>query len=115
MDEEIDNSTSFKTADHFPRFIVIKSNIQEKTITTLSPFVIEKQIEADILQKQLKSERTKHSLLKPAEKYKKISIKMTTFFNLPVTVLKHHTLITLKGIIRDRTLRVNLNKILLNT
>ena len=30
---------------------------------------------------------------------------MTTFFNLPVTVLEHHTLNTLKGIIRDRTLR----------
>ena len=30
---------------------------------------------------------------------------MTTFFNLPVTVSEHDTLNTLKGIIRDRTLR----------
>ena len=45
-DDETEASTIF-TSDNFPRFLVIKSE-EDKTITSLSPFVIEKQIESFI-------------------------------------------------------------------
>ena len=47
-DDEINTATFFKPPENFPKFLIIKSENQEKPITTLSPFVIEKQIEAAI-------------------------------------------------------------------
>ena len=47
-DDETNTFSFFKPVENFPKFIVIKSENQEKPITTLSPFVIEKQIEATI-------------------------------------------------------------------
>ena len=45
-DDEIDTSLMFKPSDNFARFLVIKSDNIEQPITSLSPFIIEKQIEA---------------------------------------------------------------------
>ena len=45
--DEQTTSTDFKTSDNFTNFLVIKSE-DETLITNLSPFVIEKQIEAII-------------------------------------------------------------------
>ena len=45
--ESDDENQSFFKPDNFPKFLVIKSNT-EQSITSLSPFVIEKQIEAAI-------------------------------------------------------------------
>ena len=47
-DDENNISTVFKPVDNFARFLVVKSNDTEKPITSLSPFVIEKQIESTI-------------------------------------------------------------------
>ena len=47
-DDEIDSSTLFKTPENFAKFLIIESKNKEKPITSLSPFVIEKQIEAMI-------------------------------------------------------------------
>ena len=44
-DDETSTSTFFKP-ENFARFLVIKSDDDEKPITSLSPFIIEKQIEA---------------------------------------------------------------------
>ena len=44
-DDETNTSTFFKP-ENFARFLVIKSDDDEKPITNLSPFIIEKQIEA---------------------------------------------------------------------
>ena len=46
-DDEISTSSIYKTADNFAIFLVIKSD-EQKPITSLSPFIIEKQIEAHI-------------------------------------------------------------------
>lgn len=48
-DDDADQTQNFvfKSNDSFPRFIVIQSQ-EEKAITSLSPFVIEKQIESVI-------------------------------------------------------------------
>ena len=47
-DDDIASFTTFKTNENFPKFLIIKSEDDEKTITKLSPFVIEKQIKAII-------------------------------------------------------------------
>ena len=45
-DDEIDASTIFKAQENFARFLIIESTNKDKPITSLTPFVIEKQIEA---------------------------------------------------------------------
>ena len=47
-DDDIDAATLFRTVDNFPKFFVIESNNKEKPITSLSPFVTEKQIQSSI-------------------------------------------------------------------
>ena len=44
--DEIDTSTIFRTQENFAKFLIIESTNKDKPITSLSPFVIEKQIEA---------------------------------------------------------------------
>ena len=45
-DDDIDPSTIFRTQDTFPKFLIIESQNKEKPVASLSPFVIEKQIES---------------------------------------------------------------------
>ena len=47
-DDDNNASTIFTTQENFARFLIIESKNKEKPITSLSPFVIEKQIEAII-------------------------------------------------------------------
>ena len=44
--DEIDTSTIFRTQEKSAKFLIMESKNTEKPITSLSPFVIEKQIEA---------------------------------------------------------------------
>ena len=106
-DDETNTFSFFKPVENFPKFIVIKSENQEKPITTLSPFVIEKQIEATIgTPKSVKKLKNQTLLVETTRKAQTDNLlKMTTFFNLPVSVSEHKTLNTCKGIIRDRTLK----------
>ena len=106
-DDEINTATFFKPQENFPKFLIIKSENQEKPITTLSPFVIEKQIEAAIgTPKTVKKLKNGTLLVETTRKIQTENLlKMKTFFNLPVTVSEHKTLNTSKGIIRDRTLK----------
>ena len=47
-DDDIDASTLFRAQENFPKFIIIESTNKETQVTSLSPFVIEKQIESMI-------------------------------------------------------------------
>ena len=47
-DDDIYTSTLFTAQNNFAQFLIIESTKKEKPITSLSPFVIEKQIEASI-------------------------------------------------------------------
>ena len=106
-DDENNISTVFKPVDNFAKFLVIKSNDSEKPITSLSPFVIEKQIESTIgTPKSVKKLKNQTLLVETSRKTQTENLlKMKTFFNLPVTVSEHHTLNSSKGIIRDRALK----------
>ena len=46
--DDIDASTLFRAQDTFPKFLLIESTTKETPVTSLSPFVIEKQIESMI-------------------------------------------------------------------
>ena len=106
-DDDTATSTFFKSTENFARFLIIKSEDCEKPITKLSPFVIEKQIEAIIgIPKSVKKLKNKTLLVETNRKSQTENLlKTTTFFNLPVTVSEHNTLNSSKGIIRDRQLK----------
>ena len=106
-DDEIATSTFFKSSENFAKYQVIKSVDYEKPITSLSPFVIEKQIEATIgTPKSVKKLKNKTLLIETNRKAQTDNLlKMTTFFNIPVTVTEHNTLNSSKGIIRDKALK----------
>ena len=106
-DDETATSTFFKSSENFAKYLVIKSVDYEKPITSLSPFVIEKQIEATIgTPKSVKKLKNKTLLIETNRKAQTDNLlKMTTFFNIPVTVTEHNTLNSSKGIIRDRALK----------
>ena len=106
-DDEIDTSTLFRTQDNFAKFLIIESTNKEKPITSLSPFVIEKQIEAIIgTPKSVKKLRNQTLLVETTRKSQTENLlKLKQFFNLPVEVTTHKTLNSSKGIIRDRNLK----------
>ena len=47
-DDELETSTIFTSQENFARYPIIVSKNKEKTVSSLSPFVIEKQIESMI-------------------------------------------------------------------
>ena len=89
--------------DTFARFLVIKSQDGSNPVTSLSPFVIEKQIESLIgTPKSVKKLKNKTLLVKTNRKKQTENLlKITSFFNLKVSVSEHNTLNSSKGIIRD--------------
>ena len=105
--DEIDTSTIFRTQENFAKFLIIESTNKDKPITSLSPFVIEKQIEALIgTVKSVKKLRNQTLLVETTRKSQTENLLRTkTFFNLPVQVSEHKTLNSSKGIIRDKALK----------
>ena len=103
--DEIDTSTIFRTQENFAKFLIMESKTPEKTITSLSPFVIEKQIEALIgTPKSVKKMRNQTLLIGTTRKTEQL-LKCKTFFNLSVEVSEDKTLNSSKGIIRDKALK----------
>ena len=96
----------FKGNDSFARFLVIKSE-EEKAVTSLSPFVIEKQMESIIgTPKSVKKLKNKTLLVETSRKSQTENLlKISTFFGLRVSVSEHQSLNSSKGIIRDRMLK----------
>ena len=107
-DDDIEQSPHFvfKGNDGFARFLVIKS-MEEKAVTSLSPFIIEKQIESIIgTPKSVKKLKNKTLLVETCRKSQTESLlKVSTFFGLRVSVSEHQSLNSSKGIIRDRMLK----------
>ena len=97
--DEIDTSTVFRTQENFAKFLIIESKNPEKPITSLSPFVIEKQIEALIgTPKSVKKMRNQTLLIETTRKIQTEQLlKCKTFFYLSVEVSEHKTLIRQKA------------------
>ena len=80
--------------------------MEEKAVTSLSPFVIEKQIESIIgTPKSVKKLKNKTLLVETCRSQTENLLKVTTFFGLRVSVSQHQSLNSSKGIIRDRMLK----------
>ena len=105
--DEIDTSTIFRKQENFAKFLIIESTNKDKPITSISPFVIEKQIEALIgTVKSVKKLRKQTLLVETTRKSQTENfLRSKTFFNLPLEVSKHKTLNSSKGIIRDKALK----------
>ena len=88
VDETQPTTFTFKANENFPKFLVISSE-EEKQITSLSHFIIEKHIESLIgTPKNVKKLKKKWNPF--SQKIKKSQsenlLKITKFFNLNVTV-----------------------------
>ena len=97
---------TFKANETFAKFLVISSK-EDKPITSLSLFIIEKQIESIIgTSKTVKKIKKWNSFGQTNRKSQTDNLlKITIFFNINVTVTEHKTLNSCKGIIRDRMLK----------
>ena len=97
-DDEHEISTIFTSQENFARFLIIESKSKEKPITLLSPFVIEKQIEAQIgTAKSVKKLKNGTLLVETTRKTQTENLKkLDLFFGVPVTVTEHKSLNTLK-------------------
>ena len=97
---------TFKANENFAKCLVISSK-EDKPITSLSPFIIEKQIESLIgTPKNVKKLKNGTLLVETNRKSQTDNLlKITKFFNINVTVTEHKTLNSCKGIIRDRMLK----------
>ena len=97
----------FSGNDTFPRFLVIQSQDGSNPVTSSSPFIIEKQIESLIgTPKSVKKLKNKTLLVETNRKSQTENLlKVTSFFNLKVSVSQHNSLNSSKGIICDRMLK----------
>ena len=107
-DDDPDQSPHFvfKSNETFAKFLVIQS-LEEKAVTSLSPFVTEKQIESLIgTPKSVKKLKNKTLLMETCRKSQTDNLlKTSTFFGLKVSVTEHKSLNSSKGIICDRMLK----------
>ena len=106
-DDEHEASTIFTSQENFARYLIIESKNKEKPITSLSPFVIEKQIESMIgTAKSVKKLKNGTLLVETTRKTQTENLKkQTSFFGVPVEVTEHKSLNSSKGIIRNPILR----------
>ena len=76
--------------------------MEEKAVSSLSPFVIEKQIESIFgTPKSVKKLKNKTLLVETCRRSQTENLlKVTTFFDLRVSVSEHQSLYSSKGIIR---------------
>ena len=106
-DDEHEASTIFTSQENFARYLIIESKNKEKPVTSLSPFVIEKQIESMIgTAKSVKKLKNGTLLVETTRKTQTENLKkQTSFFGVPVEVTEHQSLNSSKGIIRNPILR----------
>ena len=106
-DDELSASAIFTSNENFARYLIIKSKKPEKPITSLSPFVIEKQIESQIgTAKSVKKLKNQTLLVETSRKAQTENLKkLDLFFGVSVEVTEHTTLNSSKGIIRNPILK----------
>ena len=97
----------FSGNDTFSRFLVIQSQDGPDPVTSLSPFLIEKQMESLVgTLKSVNKLKNKTLLVETNRKSQtKNLFKIKSCFNLKVLVSEHSSLNSSKGIIRDRMLK----------
>ena len=80
-DDENEASTIFTSQENFARYLIIESKNKEKPVTSLSPFVIEKQIESMIgTAKSVKKLKNGTLLVETTRKTQTENLKKTDLF-----------------------------------
>lgn len=105
LHDETVNIRDMCATDGWPRFLVMESTSNEKSLSKLSPFVIEKAMKGlcDVVHlKKLSNGGLLIEVSRPAQADN--LLKQTTFASVPVKVTPHRTMNTCKGVIRDRDL-----------
>ena len=108
IDDDLESPNCvFSGNDTFARFLVIGRQYGSNPVTSLSLFIIEKQIESLIgTPKSVKKLKNKTLLVETNRKPQiENLLKITSFFNIKVFVTEHNSLNSSKGIIRDRMLK----------
>ena len=91
-DDEHEASTIFTSQENFARYLIIESKNKEKPVTSLTPFVIEKQIESMIgtAKSVKKFKKNGTFLVETTMKTQTENLKkQTSFFGVPVEVTEH--------------------------
>src|SRR6187399_868880 len=99
-----DHNLTEMTSNYWPRFLVIEdAQASEKTLASLSPFVIERAMKGYSNAVQNVKKLRSGSLLVEAtcEAQTNNLLKMTEFASVPVKVSAHRTLNSTKGVIRS--------------
>lgn len=104
--DAIQSSTSSKLLST-PRFLVITSQDQSRTVSSLSPFVIEKSIQAIAGHPKSIKKLKSGDLLLEVEREQQVKNLLSTnqLFDLKVNISLHKSLNTCKGVIRSTDLR----------
>ena len=93
-----------KSPDNFPKFIVLKSLNEEKPLTKISPFIIQKTIQSVAGEVKKVSKLKNGSILIECTRQKQSQnlLSLTTVLDIPIVASPHRTLNYCQGIIRDR-------------
>ena len=87
--ETYSDSDAEKTDTPFPNFIVLES-VEEKPVTKLSLFVIEKFLSTNISLKSVKATKGNMLVMKMRKKsHTKLFLKMTTLHNIKIKMYPH--------------------------
>lgn len=91
----------------YPKFFIIESEMHEKKIGSLSPFVIEKSLESLIgSPKSVKKLRNQTLLVETKSRSQTENIlKIKQIYDIDVTITEHRSLNSSKGIIKDHILK----------
>ena len=96
-------STKDTSSQHFPRFILVESKEENKPVTSLSPFVIQKVIQSIAGEPEniKKLHRSNQLLIEVSRKaHAENLLRAQTFHDLKVRVYPHTSLNSSKGVIR---------------
>ncbi len=101
-----DSSSQFCIQTTFNKFYVIESTLQDKQLSQLSPFVIEKCIQGNLGTVNKVSKMRSGCLLIEINRQSQVAAieKMKDFFNIPIKVSPHRSLNSCKGVVRSRDL-----------
>ena len=103
-DESIPSKVLNKSSDSFVKFLVFTSQNNEKPLTKMSPFVIQKTIQSVAGDVKKVTKMKNGSLLVECQRHQQSEnlLSLKTILNIPVSVTPHRTLNFCQGIVRDR-------------
>ena len=86
---------------YFPNYIVLEL-VEDKPITQLSPFIIEKFLSANVAPKSVKATCNNTLVVEVKnKKYAELLLRTTTLHNMKIKAYPHRSLNTSKGVVRS--------------